>query len=534
MAAPARATALTLWWPVAIVSARGAPGASDITGKACVYSMVCGNVTLHRDVGRSRDMCANNRFGSSLDTTAPPSAPSLCPESCRVFKVLHSASFDPTFRQRARCVARARSLAHASPRTTLHTISSQGHRLTRWSSGNITMDTGESSSEVYQNRAGHDACFLNTLSSELYQNRAIGHDACFLNTLDDSCFLAAYRRLPYRDVSGYVNLRLCLRSLEQFDYRRDSLLVYSTLLKHVALLTIQAASLVCQTRSAVLWFQSAHLAQGLPPGGIIYQSQWCFQNVLRLWELFAAAKHDMSQYALLYLTLPVPGINGCPSSMSYHHCSGAPSRYVRAGHWYCGSMGCCAVGGPEPATFSMRMGNRYVATECKPLFRFHVALATRDGYIFDLDQGDALWGSHFEEWIQHIAWIEHPGGDVEQVVGRAQFRFLEHPMHRRNPANDGEYIWAAEIPVIPGFPSATHGCQHGFPEAITFATAPVIMNVVAGAAAQARIDAASVGCPMRGDAYTLDRHLAISGVFSAWQFRAELAAATGCHVRCAG
>ena len=40
---------------------------------------------------------------------------------------------------------------------------------------------------------------------------------------------------------------------------------------------IQAASLACKTQSAVLWFQSEHLAQGLRAGSIIYQSQWCFQ-----------------------------------------------------------------------------------------------------------------------------------------------------------------------------------------------------------------------------------------------------------------
>ena len=291
---------------------------------------------------------------------------------------------------------------------------------------------------------------------------------------------------------------------------------------------IQAASLACKTQSAVLWFQSEHLAQGLRAGSIIYQSQWCFQNVLRLWELFAAARHDMSQYTLLYLTMPVPGTNGCPPSTSNRRPpdnTGAPSRFVRAGHMHCGPMGCCAAGGPELATFSVRLGNRYVETECKPLLRFHVALATRDGRIFDLDQGDALWGSHFEEWIQHIAWIEHPGGEMEQVVDHAQFRFLEHPMHRSNPADNGEYIWQAEIPEIPGYSAATHGCQHGFPQgAITFAIAPVVMNVIAGAAAQARIDSANGGCSMRGDAYNLDPHLAISGVFSAWQFRAELAA----------
>ena len=235
----------------------------------------------------------------------------------------------------------------------------------------------------------------------------------------------------------------------------------------------------------------------------------------------------MSQYSLLHLTMPVPGTNGCPPK--------APSRFVRAGHMHCqwgrGSMGCCAVGGPEPATFSVRLGNQYVETECKPFFRFHVALVTRDGRIFDLDQGDMLWGSHFEEWIQHIAWVEHPGGEMEQVVDSAQFRFLEHPIHRRNPADNGEYIWQAEIPAIPGFSGATHGCQHGFPQAITFAIAPVVMNVIAGAAAQARIDSANAGCSMRGDAYNLDTHLAISGVFSARQFRAELAATTASDMR---
>ena len=48
---------------------------------------------------------------------------------------------------------------------------------------------------------------------------------------------------------------------------------------------------------------------------------------------------------------------------------------------------------------------------------------------------------------------------------------------------------------------------------------------------QARIDSANAGCSMRGDAYNLDTHLAISGVFSAWQFRAELAATTASDMR---
>ena len=71
----------------------------------------------------------------------------------------------------------------------------------------------------------------------------------------------------------------------------------------------------------------------------------------------------------------------------------------------------------------------------------------------------------------------------------------------------------------------------GFPQAITFAIAPVVMNVIAGATAQARIDSANAGCSMRGDAYNLDTHLAISGVFSARQFRAELAATTASDMR---
>ena len=142
-----------------------------------------------------------------------------------------------------------------------------------------------------------------------------------------------------------------------------------------------------RTASDYLRFQSSHGSHGLPPTGIIYQSQWCFQNVLRLWEVLAASgEHDMSDFVIVYLTLPpqAPGRWPC--------------RFIRAGHSRCSSTRCSAVGGPEPATFSMRLGNGYVSTECQPCFLFHVALATLSGRIYDLDQSDSLWGANFEAW----------------------------------------------------------------------------------------------------------------------------------------
>jgi hypothetical protein len=281
---------------------------------------------------------------------------------------------------------------------------------------------------------------------------------------------------------------------------------------------------VRRSASDYLRFQSSHGTQGLPPGGIIYQSQWCFQNVLRLWEVLAASgEHDMSSFVIIYLTLP-------PQAPGHWPC-----RFVRAGHSCCSSARCCAVGGPEPATFSMRLGNGYVPTECKPCFTFHVALATLSGRIYDLDQADSLWGANFEAWIQHLAWIEHPCGVMEQAVGRVQFRFLEHPMHRRcaDLAMDSEYFWEAESPEIscgerPLNQLATHlappgpGSRHSFHSAITFARPPVVLNVVAAPSAKARIDAANAW-PTRGDSYNLDCNLDISGTFGAAEFRAKLA-----------
>ena len=71
---------------------------------------------------------------------------------------------------------------------------------------------------------------------------------------------------------------------------------------------------------------------------------------------------------------------------------------------------------------------------------------------------------------------------MEQAVGRADFRFLEHPMHRSDPATNCEYYWEAETPEYPPgallfgghvrVGSATHGTRHGFHDAITFAGPP--------------------------------------------------------------
>ena len=258
-----------------------------------------------------------------------------------------------------------------------------------------------------------------------------------VDCLVDACFLGHGRRLPYLDSMGRVSLCLCLQALEEFDTRLDMPVQYHRLISYVKGAGRSTASACTQTRTAAIRFQSSHVSQGLPPGSILYQTQWCFQNVLRLWEMFATAGHDMSQFVVLYLTMPAHLPGPWPSP--------GPSRFVRTGHMRCSWMGCCAQGGAEPATFSLRMGNAFVPTECKPYFNFHVALETLSGCIYDLDQGDALWGTSFEEWVRHIAWVEHPDGRMEQTVGQTQFKFIEHPIHRQDPLKSGEYSWEREV-----------------------------------------------------------------------------------------
>ena len=72
-------------------------------------------------------------------------------------------------------------------------------------------------------------------------------------------------------------------------------------------------------------------------------------------------------------------------------------------------------------------------------------LLSTDKNVHPSDCGDCLPACHAYR-IQQIAWIEPPCGRMEQAVGRAQFRFLEHPMHRRcaDLATDSEYFWEAE------------------------------------------------------------------------------------------
>ena len=272
-------------------------------------------------------------------------------------------------------------------------------------------------------------------------------------------------------------------------------------------------------RSFLLRFQSSHLEQGLPLGGILYQPLWCCQNVLRLWEVLSAAGHDMSRFVVIHLTLPA-FVFGTQEHF--------PSRFVRSGHLHCSShccpfqTGCCAFGGPEPATFSLGHGSVFVPTECKPKFTYHVVLATIDGLIYDLDQGDLLWGAPFEEWLQHIALVEHPNGHVEQVATwGVTFKILEHPMHRRNPALNGEYQWRQEVEHQlhasgPFCAAAMHVAL------LTFRVPPVVMNCVPRRAAQSQIDGAA-GWPMEQNLYHLDINLDMSGPFIACEFRHKLA-----------
>jgi len=274
-----------------------------------------------------------------------------------------------------------------------------------------------------------------------------------------------------------------------------------------------------------LRFQSSHPEQGLPLGGILYQPLWCCQNVLRLWEVLSAAGHDMSRFVVIHLTPPA-FIFGTQEYL--------PSRFVRSGHSHCSShrcpfqTGCCAFGGPEPAMFSLGHGSVFVPTECKPKFTYHVVLATIDGLIYDLDQGDLLWGAPFEEWLQHIALIEHPNGHVEQVASwGVTFKILEHPMHRQNPALDGEYQWRQEVEhqlyvSASTCSAAMHGTRHGFASAITFGASPVVLNCVPRRAAQSRIDDAT-GCSMEQHLYHLDWNLDMFGAFNAGEFRQKLA-----------
>ena len=278
--------------------------------------------------------------------------------------------------------------------------------------------------------------------------------------------------------------------------------------------------------------------QGLPTGGILYQPSWCYQNVLRLWEVLGASGHDMSRFVVLHIKLP--DFADCLAFGNPEH---LPSRFVRAGHSRCsthfgrpGQPGCCAVNGPEPATFSFKLGGQYVPTECKPQYVYHVALATIDGLIYDLDQGEALWGSAFEEWLQHIALIEHPDGRLQAAFGLVTFKLLEHPMHRRDPALNVEYCWQREAEPSPSCrPSdrphcsaATHGTWHGFASAITFSEAPLVINCVALPEAEKRIiDAVGwsvvpdLFLPL--DMYQLDPNLDMLGAFTACEFRTKLA-----------
>ena len=285
------------------------------------------------------------------------------------------------------------------------------------------------------------------------------------------------------------------------------------------------------SRSELLRFQSTSLMQGLPPGGILYQPSWCYQNVLRLWEVLGAAGHDMSRFVVLHIKLP--DFAGCVFGNPEY----LPSRFVRAGHSRCsnlfgspGQPGCCATNGPEPATFSFKLGGQYVPTECKPQYHYHVALATLDGLIYDLDQGDSLWGSPFEEWLQHIALIEHPDGRLQAAFGLVEFRLLEHPMHRRGPAPNTEYCWQREADSLgrSTCSAATHGTWHGFASAITFCQAPLLMNCVALHDAEMRIISAAGWSVVPEsfvplDMYQLDPNLDMFGSFGACEFRAKLA-----------